>query len=611
MKFKVGDKVRIKNDLIVGKDYDNITFLGKMADLSGKELTIKEVEESNCKISEDKYNFYWSCEMLEKIEKNNNNKNFSVGDTVIITDTGELYSTYEDIIKVTEFYNRWKFNGEIDKNYLYDIVYIHKDNNICFVQKRNDEKDIYIMGKNGLRKAVINLGQKGRVNLGEWKGNVVTVVDEKPDEKLKYINNTVGVKFSRKSEKRHDCKGKCLSGYGWYYPIKDLEFVEDTSVSKVNQNKSNSQKDEPNLSTKSNNIEIEKLFSKFEEISNKTADTIKEQIKSKENQEIERLTKEVSKLTKEISTKERMQDLLNEAIIEKGKEIAIEDLKEKLKSELDNFIEEKYGILPKRIEIVTDKSNKQMQGIFHKDFEKICKLVNANIPVMLTGGAGAGKNYTLEQVAEALDLDFYFSNAVNQEYKLTGFIDANGTYHETEFYKAFTKGGMFFLDEIDASSPECLVILNSAIANKYFDFPTGRVKANENFRVVCAGNTYGTGADMVYVGRNVLDGATLDRFVVIPFDYDENVEKQLAYDIDLYEFIYNLRKAVNESNLRYIVSMRALINATKMLELGISKQEILKTAIIKNMQIDDINTIYNKLPNSNWKDELDKYIRRG
>ena len=38
---------------------------------------------------------------------------------------------------------------------------------------------------------------------------------------------------------------------------------------------------------------------------------------------------------------------------------------------------------------------------------------------------------------------------------------------------------MFFLDEIDASCPECLVILNSVIANRYFDFPTGRVKANE------------------------------------------------------------------------------------------------------------------------------------
>lgn len=333
-------------------------------------------------------------------------------------------------------------------------------------------------------------------------------------------------------------------------------------------------------------------------------------VSEQETKSINDLKEEIKNLTKTIAQKERMQDLLNEAIIEKGKDLAVEDLKEKLKSELDTFVQEKYGVLPKVVEIKTEKSHKQMTGIFHKEFENICRIVQSDIPLMLVGGAGAGKNYTLEQVAEALDLDFYFSNAVNQEYKLTGFIDANGKYHETEFYKAFTKGGMFFLDEIDASCPECLVILNSAIANRYFDFPTGRVKAHENFRVVCAGNTFGTGADMVYVGRNVLDGATLDRFVVLQFDYDENVEKQLAYDEELYNFIYDLRKAVDDSNLRYIISMRALINASKLLQLGMDKKSILKTSIIKNMQIDDLNVITNKLNNNNeWTRELKKLCK--
>lgn len=333
-----------------------------------------------------------------------------------------------------------------------------------------------------------------------------------------------------------------------------------------------------------------------------------EELKEEENSNIIKLTSKIEELTSTLEKKERFQDLMNEAVIEKGKEIAIEDLKEKLKKDLDTFIQDKYGVLPKQtIEIKDGDYKKKFDGIFHKEFENICRIVKSNIPLMLVGSAGAGKNYTLEQVAKALDLDFYFSNAVNQEYKLTGFIDANGKYHETEFYKAFTKGGMFFLDEIDASCPECLVILNSAIANRYFDFPTGRVVAHENFRVVCAGNTYGTGADMVYVGRNVLDGATLDRFVVLPFDYDEEVEKQLAYDEELYTFINKLRKAINEAGLRYIVSMRALINSSKLLQIGMSKKDILKTSIIKNMQIDDLNNIVKKINySSEWVDELKK-----
>ena len=41
----------------------------------------------------------------------------------------------------------------------------------------------------------------------------------------------------------------------------------------------------------------------------------------------------------------------------------------------------------------------------------------------------------------------------SNEFKLTGFIDAGGTYRDTEFYKAFKNGGLFFLDEIDNSDP--------------------------------------------------------------------------------------------------------------------------------------------------------------
>lgn len=339
----------------------------------------------------------------------------------------------------------------------------------------------------------------------------------------------------------------------------------------------------------------EELKEELEEFKNITSETLKE-------------TKEyVEKLNKTIEKRTPFEEAMTQAIIEKGKEIATKDLENKIKDNLDLFIQKKYGVLPKEIHLYNEGKKKEMKGIFHKEFENICKIVNSNVPLMLVGGAGAGKNHTLEQVAEALDLDFYTTNAVNQEYKLTGFIDANGVYQETEFYKAFKNGGMFFLDEIDASCPEALIILNGAIANRYFDFPNGRINAHKDFRVVCAGNTYGTGADMVYVGRNVLDGATLDRFVVVQFDYDEEVEKQLAYDDDLYEFIRDLRKAINDANLRYIVSMRALINSTKLLEIGIDKATILKTTIVKNMQIDDLNTVVGKLKTrSDWYKEIRK-----
>lgn len=284
-----------------------------------------------------------------------------------------------------------------------------------------------------------------------------------------------------------------------------------------------------------------------------------------------------------------------DGIIQKTKELKLDEMKTELEEHAKEFIDKTYGRLPSVIEIVQEGERTQTEGIFHKDFEKILKIVGQKIPLLLVGPAGSGKNHTLEQVAKALNLEFYFTNSITQEYKLTGFIDAGGNYHETEFYKAFTNGGLFFFDELDASCAEALIIVNAALANGYFDFPNGRINAHPDFRVVAAANTFGNGADMIYVGRNQLDGATLDRFAIIDFDYDEDIEKNLCDDEELYNFITAVRKAINKRQLRFIVSMRATINASKMLKAGFDKSTIIKTCITKSMTPDDINTIRNEI----------------
>ena len=321
-----------------------------------------------------------------------------------------------------------------------------------------------------------------------------------------------------------------------------------------------------------------------------TQEDIKQIIEPIQNQ-----FREVVQAVKDNQKANIFEQAIIDGIIAKGKEIATKDLEDKLISDVKEFVDKTYGKLPSTIEIIQDTKRKDIEGLFHKNFEEIIQIVGQKIPLMLVGPAGSGKNHTLEQAAKALDLPFYLSNSITQEYKLTGFIDANGTYHETEFYKAFTNGGLFFFDEIDASCAESLIIINAALANGYFDFPNGRINAHENFRVVAAANTFGNGADMIYVGRNQLDGATLDRFVVMEFDYDENIEKSICTDDGLYEFIISVRDAIKKRRLRFVVSMRATINASKMLNAGLDKQTIIKTVITKSMTKDDINTIINEM----------------
>lgn len=252
----------------------------------------------------------------------------------------------------------------------------------------------------------------------------------------------------------------------------------------------------------------------------------------------------------------------------------------------------KAEIIKKEIDEVVHKPVWKDSGeVFHSKFGMIKTCVENKIPVYLAGPAGSGKNHTLEQIAKQMDLEFYFTNSVQQEYKLTGFIDAGGKFHETEFYKAFKNGGLFFLDEMDASIPEVLVLLNAAIANGYFEFPNGKITAHEDFRVVAAGNTVGSGADENYTGRMVLDQATLDRFVIIEFGYDLGIEMALAKgNTDLVTFIEDLRKQADEKGVRATFSYRCISMVVKLEAAGMEVDEIIRIAVVKGMDKDTINT---------------------
>lgn len=265
------------------------------------------------------------------------------------------------------------------------------------------------------------------------------------------------------------------------------------------------------------------------------------------------------------------------------------------KGMIEDFIKKEYGTLERKVVTVVDGKKVELGDgeILHEKFDTICKFVANNEPVFLTGQAGTGKNVLCQQVAKALGLDFYFTNAVTQEYKITGFTDAIGVFHETQFYKAFKNGGLFMLDEMDASIPEVLIILNAAIANRYFDFPApiGYVEAHPNFRVVSAGNTYGLGANYDYVGRNQLDMASLDRFAMVRVDYSKAIELKVANgNQELVDFCEDFRNASIKAGVRCVISYRAIGRLAKM-EALFDLKDAIRTCLTKSLEKDDLNAI--------------------
>ena len=282
-----------------------------------------------------------------------------------------------------------------------------------------------------------------------------------------------------------------------------------------------------------------------------------------------------------------------------------------VQNDIRDFIKSEYGAIERRINTVVDGKAVKVDGVTHEKFETVLKFVANNEPVFLTGAAGTGKNVLCKQVAQALGLKFYFTNAVTQEYKLTGFTDAHGVYQPTQFYRAFTEGGVFMLDEMDASISEVLLILNAAIANRYFDFPApiGYVEAHPDFRIIAAGNTIGMGADFEYVGRNQLDAASLDRFAVIEIDYSPTIENAVAgNDAELVDFCRAFRREAQRAGCAVIVSYRGIGRLAKMMQI-LSIEEALETCLVKGLEVDSLKMITNEIPDSKYKTALERIIR--
>lgn len=227
----------------------------------------------------------------------------------------------------------------------------------------------------------------------------------------------------------------------------------------------------------------------------------------------------------------------------------------------------------------------------HFQFEKLSKYVQTKNNIFLVGSAGSGKTTAARNIAKALNIKFYFTGAINSEYKLTGFIDAQGRIVNTEFRKAYEHGGLFLFDEIDASFPQAILAFNAALANDFMDFPDKKVPKHRNFYCIAAANTFGTGADRQYVGRNQLDAATLDRFITFNWEIDETLEHELANNYEWVNYVQKARKAASKIGERHIISPRASMQGADLLRIGIDRKEVEKDVVWKGLDASRIQMI--------------------
>ncbi len=260
-------------------------------------------------------------------------------------------------------------------------------------------------------------------------------------------------------------------------------------------------------------------------------------------------------------------------------------------------------------------------------------IVNAKLGLhtLLVGPAGCGKTHAAGQLAEALELKFDHCclTAGASETWLFGRQTPNG-FVNGGFAERYEFGGVFLGDEYDAIDANMALSINGALANGELYNPISgkKIPKHKDFVFVGAANTMGKGADMTYTGRNRIDAASLDRFVVITVDYSKDLEKELCPDARIRTRLWNAREQLRKLKSPEIVSTRALVAVYKQVQAGITLEDALKsvTASWPDVLVDQIGILKNlervnraekngvsskKAKNKNKKGSLAKPIQYG
>jgi cobaltochelatase CobS len=275
--------------------------------------------------------------------------------------------------------------------------------------------------------------------------------------------------------------------------------------------------------------------------------------------------------------------------------------------EREKIVEKRVEVVPAALKAIMDEMGTDAAGLAamlrnampreHKQFRTLLKAASARtadghrLNVWLAGGAGSGKTTAARNVAKSLGLPFYFNGAIDNEYKLLGFTDAQGRLVSRPFRQAYEHGGVYLFDEVDASLPAALLAFNAALANGQVDFPDRIVERHRDCVIIAAGNTYGHGATSDYVGRFKQDAAFMDRFAFLNWETDEELERATCPDRDWCAFVQKTRARARSQGLKVIISPRASYYGAALLAAGLDRDAVVGMTLRKGLSDDQWNAL--------------------
>lgn len=218
---------------------------------------------------------------------------------------------------------------------------------------------------------------------------------------------------------------------------------------------------------------------------------------------------------------------------------------------------------------VPNVSTPTMTGKPPKSFQKIIDDVQMYNNVMLIGGAGTGKTYLAELVAEALGRQKQILNCS----QWTTQIDILGgdtidSYREGKLTRAWKEGSILILDEMPKLDPNTAGLLNDGLAKgkrsgkgSVIENTRGeKFEKHKDFGCIATGNVYPSGESAAYGANNKQDLSLLDRFAgcVYFIEGDPGLEQTIIQNNIVWSVCAKLRETIETNRYESQVSLRMM-----------------------------------------------------
>ena len=284
--------------------------------------------------------------------------------------------------------------------------------------------------------------------------------------------------------------------------------------------------------------------------------------KKKKEDLIAELLEQLSTNQDEAISPEQIQAIVESVL--KTRKICVDDLCDELIKEIKDSV---------KIEVHLPEYNTKT---FNSDTPRLTELIDdysLGNNIMLIGGAGTGKTFLAEKVADVLGLQHETINC-NQ---FTSPIEINGGqtiegYQEGKLIKAWSEGKLLILDELPKLDPNTAGILNEALAKTDLDEKDekayivntkgDRFKKKKGFGVIATGNVYPNTESSSYGANNKQDLSLLDRFAGSVYEIEKNIDLEkkvvLKGHLLIWSVINEIRTLIETNRWEAQVSLRLM-----------------------------------------------------